>query len=310
MALIKTNIEYPGINLNMIVEQAFSNSLFYKNYKGIRTKTSIKSKYFYYDLVVNAPLTAPNPDGCTHVWNDATLNQRNGTICEFETALAFTYSSLTSTAEEVNTQMSFPNEKISQATKLWNAILASLVKSVGNQWDNIVINGDSDAGVGILDLCDGLLKKFLADPDVIDVSGTTLTPANIIAELQKGIAALPDHLAFNSDFPVQFLMNAKTARIYKSVLANSLQTNRDITQAQPLFIEDYEIIVDKFMPDNEYFISYGENFFFVKDGESDMTTLKISDLGLTTSCDRIEVVLKFRAAVDYERGGDIVYYHA
>ncbi|MGK3946707.1 hypothetical protein ABK046_51140, partial [Streptomyces caeruleatus] len=75
---------------------------------GARIVESVKSEYFYFDVSTNVQLTVPEP--CVTTFNDATLNQRSGSICSFQAAISMSYRDLIGTARELKMRQGMNDE--------------------------------------------------------------------------------------------------------------------------------------------------------------------------------------------------------
>lgn len=307
MALLPTNINYSGVDVNLLIQEAFAETLLYKKFNA-RTVESVKSAYFFFDVTTGITLQAP--ECCVSTFDDVTLHQRSGTICEFQGALSICYRDLIGTAREMKMRQGMNNENPLQDTDLITAITESTLADVANQWDNIALNGDTTGGVGILGLCDGLLTKFKADATVIDVTAVpaNLTIAGVIGELNKVVNAIPAALQYNPKYTVKIAVSLKIARLYQQALASAQNIFIDITKSQALQYMGYELVPLAYMPDNQMFATYSDNIIMVYDSESDIANLSIYDKGAYSSCKEVEMVLNFRGAVDYGWGNQVVYY--
>ncbi len=65
-----------------------------------------------------------------------------------------------------------------------------------------IFQGDKTSGTVPLEKFDGLFVKSVADGDVIDVAGTTVTVGNVIAEIGKVYDASPVELRENPDYKI------------------------------------------------------------------------------------------------------------
>lgn len=72
-------------------------------------------------------------------------------------------------------------------------VLESQSNAIGNQLGTLFFQGDTTSGTASLARMDGLLKKALADSDVVDVAGAVnLTSGNIIEKVGDVWDAIPD----------------------------------------------------------------------------------------------------------------------
>lgn len=313
MALITTNIDYPGKDINLILKQVIEDSMFYKKFGG-RIIPAVKSKYTYFDISNNFTLQAF--DECpTTGFGDVTLNQRFGQLCDLQLLAKVGHKDLLNTIRELNYRNGIYEEKITDDRDVWNAIMTMMMEEFPAMIDNLMLNGDTTL-VGptpaYLNLCDGLLTKFNADGTVVDV---TAVPANlvgtsaILGELQKLINGLDQELRYNSKFTVKFAVSYKIASAYQAYL-NTNQANQGyITSEAPLSYAGIELVPLKNLPDNEMFLTFTDNLIFPWDREDDLASINIKDKSLYSLCQEVEMAMAVRYAVDYGYGKYVVYYH-
>lgn len=313
MALLTTNIDYAGKDINILLKEVVESSMFYKKFGG-RVIPAVKSKYTYFDISNNFTLQAF--DECpTTGFRDATLNQRFGQLCDLQMLAKVGHKDLIGTVRELNYRAGIYNEKISDDSEVYNALLVMMQETFRSQIDNLMINGDTTL-VGptpaYLNLCNGLLKKFNGDGTVVDV---TAVPANlvgtsaILGELQKLINNLDPEIRYNEKYTVKFAVSYKIASAYQAFL-NTNQANQGyITGEAPLSYAGIELVPFKNIPDNQMFLTFTDNFIFPFDAEDDLASIKIVDKSLTSLCEEVEMAMAVRYAVDYGYGKYIVYYH-
>lgn len=95
---------------------------------------------------------------------------------------------------------------------------------------------------------DGLVTKALADADVIDVVGTTLTAGNIIAELQKVYDASPVVLRRDPDYAITIPISA--FEFYTNALRDLTNKSIDPTEEAPAMFRGKKLVPLVAMPDD------------------------------------------------------------
>ena len=88
-------------------------------------------------------------------------------------------------------------------------LIAHVAAKVAQKTEQNIWNGSTNAGE-----FDGFKTLLLADSDVVDVSGTTLSKSNIITELDKVVDAIPS------------AVYGKRFKIYFQVLLSSMFKNK------------------------------------------------------------------------------------
>lgn len=163
---------------------------------------------------------------------------------------------------------------------------------------------------------DGLVTLATADADVIDVTGTTVTAANVIDELGKIVDAIPSALYGKEDLSLYVSQNI--ARAYVRALggfaAAGLGANGTNAQGTQWFnngalsFDGVKIFVANGMADNTAMAAEKSNLFFGTGLMSDQNEVKVLDMADLDGSDNVRVVMRFTAGVQYGIGADIVLY--
>ena len=153
---------------------------------------------------------------------------------------------------------------------------------------------------------DGFQVQLAADSDVVDVTGTTLSAANIIAELGKVRDAILDANYGQEDLAIyvgtaamKFYVSAQAALGYQD------QWHAGVTEAN---FEGTKLILASGMSANKMIAARKSNLFFATDLASDMAEVKVIDMTENDGSDNVRLVMKWNAGVGYANGSDIVYY--
>jgi len=145
-----------------------------------------------------------------------------------------------------------------------------------------------------------------ADATVVqDAASAAYSAANIIANLQAAVAAIPTAVLGKEDLHIY--MNQKTYRYYISAIStlgyvNAYNMNGDYV---PVF-EGYNIAVCNGMNDNEVVIAQKSNMFFGTDLLSDATRITLMDMATLDGSDNMRLVARYSAGVQTGVGADIV----
>lgn len=162
----------------------------------------------------------------------------------------------------------------------------------------------------------GFTALLAADSDVIDVTGTTVTAANVIAELGKVVDAIPTSVYGKEDLYIYVSQNI--ARAYVRALggfgASGLGAN-GVNNAGTtwynggdLAFDGVKLFVCSGMPDNDMVAAQKSNLFFGTGLISDHNEVKLLDMSDLDGSMNVRVVMRFTAGVQHGIGADIVYY--
>ena len=151
----------------------------------------------------------------------------------------------------------------------------------------------------------GLLLPGVDGTVVQDAATAAYSAANIIANLQAAVAAIPTAVLGKEDLHIY--MNQKTYRYYISAIStlgyvNAYNMNGDYS---PVF-EGYIIAVCNGMIDNQVVIAQKSNLFFGTDLLSDATRITLMDMAALDGSDNMRLVARYSAGVQTGVGADIV----
>ena len=163
---------------------------------------------------------------------------------------------------------------------------------------------------------DGFTTLLAADADVIDVTGTSVTAANVITELGKVVDAIPTAVYGKED--LYLYVSSNVARAYvralggfgASGLGGNGVRNEGTTwfNGQDLAFDGVKLFVAPGMADNEVVAAQKSNLFFGTGLLADHNEVKLIDMADLDGSQNVRVVMRFTAGVQYGIGADIVYY--
>ena len=163
---------------------------------------------------------------------------------------------------------------------------------------------------------DGIVKLLAADGNVVDVTGTTVTAANVITELGKVVDAIPSSVYGKEDLYIYVSQNI--ARAYVRALggfgsqglgANGVNNSGTTWyNGGDLAFDGVKLFVCSGMPDNDMVAAQKSNLFFGTGLLSDHNEVKILDMADLDGSQNVRVIMRFTAGVQIGIGADIVYY--
>jgi len=163
---------------------------------------------------------------------------------------------------------------------------------------------------------DGFTALLAADATVVDVTGTTVTAANVIDELGKVVDAIPTAVYGKEDLYIY--VSQSIARAYVRALggfgASGLGAN-GVNNAGTtwynggdLAFDGVKLFVCSGMPDNDMVAAQKSNLFFGTGLLADHNEVKLIDMADLDGSQNVRVVMRFTAGVQHGIGADIVYY--
>lgn len=181
-------------------------------------------------------------------------------------------------------------------------LIAQVAAKVAQKIEQNIWNG-ATANAGEFD---GFKTLLLADGDVVDVSGTTLSASNIIAELGKVVDAIPSAVYSKEDVKIylptsaaKFYIQAQAALGYRE-LYHVGQTEMNF-QGVPLFTAP-GLAADTMVA------AEASNLFFGTGLLNDWQEVKLIDMADIDGSQNVRVVLRGSAGVQHGIGSDIVLY--
>jgi len=162
---------------------------------------------------------------------------------------------------------------------------------------------------------DGFTTLLAADADVVDVTGTTVTAANVIDELGKIVDAASTQILGKEDLTLYVSNNIARAYIRAlggfatNVGANGVD-NKGTTwyNGGALTFEGINIFVAQGLGDNKAVLAQQSNLFFGTGLLDDRNVVKVLDMGDLDGSDNVRIIMRYTAGVQTGIGGDIVYY--
>ena len=180
-------------------------------------------------------------------------------------------------------------------------------KTEENIWQGVTANAGE---------FDGFETLLAADGTVIDVTGTSVTAANVITEMGKVVDAIPTAVYGKEDLYIYVASNV--ARAYIRALggfgASGLGANGVNNEGTTWFnggdlaFDGVKLFVCSGLSDNTMVAAQKSNLFFGTGLLADHNEVKLIDMADLDGSQNVRVVMRFTAGVQYGIGADIVLY--
>lgn len=178
------------------------------------------------------------------------------------------------------------------------AILAQILADFGKNLDDNIWNGDNSSTE-----FNGFLPQFVADAEVIDVTGFTITVANVVSAMTAVYKAIPEAIMGEDD--VVMVVAPNVARAYKlSLAAQGLNTTNFDKELDFLGIRVESVAA---LPSSTIVAYRIKNLAFGTGLESDLNDVKLTDLSDYSNNDIVQATISFNGGVAYYWGAEIVY---
>ena len=163
---------------------------------------------------------------------------------------------------------------------------------------------------------DGFTTLFAADASVLDVTGTTVTAANVIEEMGKVMDAVPAALYGKEDLTIYVPQNVAKAYVralggFGTAGLGAAGTDAKGTQwygNQPLFFDGVRVAMVNGLPSNKMVAAQSSNLYFGTGLLSDHNEVKLLDMGDLDGSQNVRVIMRYTAGVQYGIGSEVVYY--
>jgi hypothetical protein len=206
--------------------------------------------------------------------------------------------------------------------KFSDFLIAHVASEVAQNTELCIWQGDTAAGTK--NSFDGFEKLIAASAAAGDIPAGQqvaaiaggLTAGNIIAEMQKVIAAVPNALYGKEDL---FLyVSTKAAKLYVSALggfvANGLGANGVANQGTQwwnngsLTVDGVKIFVCPGMSDDKMFAAQRSNLYFGTGILNDTNVVKVLDMADLAGSNNVRMIMRFTSGVQFGIASDIVEY--
>ena len=156
------------------------------------------------------------------------------------------------------------------------------------------------------------------DADVVDVTGTTVTAANVIDEMGKTVDAIPTAVYGKEDLFIYVAPNV--ARAYIRALggfgSQGLGANGVNAQGTTWFsngalsFDGIPVVVAQGLGSNKMVAAQKSNLFFGTGLLNDTNEVRLLDMANLDGSQNVRVIMRYTAGIQLGIGGDIVWYKA
>ena len=166
------------------------------------------------------------------------------------------------------------------------------------------------AGAGF----EGLQAKLAANTEVIDIAaiGGGLNAANIIAELGKVYAAIPDEVFVAED--VKIIIPISAAKFYQEALSavgsDAGYLAQSVVGSKPLNYQGIDLVVANGLGANKMVAARSSDLHFGTNVLTDLAELRVVDMSETDGSDNVRFVARMTGGTQVTNGSNIVYYVA
>jgi len=299
MALVD-NTTYTGKDLDGF----YSVALLTGNTKSlIRPVLNVKSKVKLGSLNLGNILQA---DSCDVAESGTyTLDQKTLEVCDFAVNIPLCAKDYESNylSEQLrggsNLEGNFPNNFMGYLMEL-------VAQTISKQTEALLWAGDTAGSPATL--CDGFIKKFLADGAVLDCSTPgTLSASNIVTELTKVVNKLPTTMRDKTK--TKIFISIEAQGFYEQYLVANTPALYAYNNADfGLKFMGYDLVVSPGMPASTMVGCDPQNLWYGTDLMNDENELIFIDDKAITGQKTARIITSFKWGVQYGNGSEVVLY--
>lgn len=199
-----------------------------------------------------------------------------------------------------------PGNQNDLPTSVEEFLKGQVAKQISNDLEEITWKGSGATNATYFTSERGLEAKLLADGTVIDVTATTLTAANIVAQIGRVYDAMPAAVRQSEDAAIY--VSYAAASFYRQALAAASSEMYFMQNHSELSFLGVKIIPCG-ISTNKMVAAEKANLLLITDLVSDMDELLILPQRTVTGAPVVRMVGGFKFGVDFIYGAEIVYYN-
>lgn len=166
--------------------------------------------------------------------------------------------------------------------------------------------GDTASEDATLALCDGYIKKLLADASVVDVANVAITSSNVIAQLTAILNAAPASIK-RKKADLRFYVSSNIATAYELAAAQG-NTQTYVTTPLALTFLGIKMVVAEGLPNDTAVLTLKNNLIYAFDGEGDSKALKAVNLNDSVAEPYLRTRANLKVGFHYTNPTEIVLY--
>tara|TARA_A100001391_G_C5084432_1_gene280736 strand:- start:9523 stop:10446 length:924 start_codon:yes stop_codon:yes gene_type:complete len=190
-------------------------------------------------------------------------------------------------------------------------ILGHVADKVAQRMENNIWDGTN----GTTGQFDGFKKTLAADSDVVDVTATDVTSANVIAQMGAVADAIPSTVYGKEDLYIYVASNVYRAyvRALGGFASNVGAAGTDNKGTQwfnggNLTFDGINVVMGKGLPTNIMIAAQKSNLYFGTGLLSDHNEVKVIDMADIDGSQNVRIVMRFTAGIQHGIGSEIVLY--
>lgn len=280
----------------------------------------------FYSAVLKSPTSIQNGgvsfvDGIQYKWNIPRLNLSGlvaNATCDFTDVGTITRNERVLTLEEFevnlklckkNYRPTFDNMGGSRhnglASEFASHLISLVAANVAESRENVIWQG-TNATAGEFDGFETLFTNEALQPAGYEIAGTTVTAANVVAQLQLVIDAASTALYTADSFAIRIPTSIK--KFYIQAMAALGYMDRFHDGQAPLNFQGVPLIECSGMSDDTMFATYADNLYYGVGAAGDEQRVDAIDQSPLDGSDNVNVVMKWADGVQVANPEDVITY--
>lgn len=267
----------------------------YRTLPGIKSATKLANVTFGNILQSSTCAFSAPTDSLNAIDIDVCALSAMAQICQFDLEQSF-----------LSLQMAAGSNGSFEVASFMSYYWETMSMQIGEDVELLRWQGDTDSLDALLSLCDGYLKRLLADADVVDVANVAITSSNVIAQLTAILNAAPASIK-RKKADLRFYVSSNIATAYELAAATG-NTQTYVTTPLALTFLGIKMVVAEGLPNDTAVLTLKNNLIYAFDSESDAKALRAVNLNDTVAEPYLRTRANLKVGFWYTNPTEIVLY--
>jgi hypothetical protein len=267
----------------------------YRTLPGIKSATKLANVTFGNILQSSTCAFSAPTDALDAIDIDVCALSAMAQICQFDLEQSF-----------LSLQMAAGSNGSFEVASFMSYYWETMSMQIGEDVELLRWQGDTDSLDPLLSLCDGYLKRLLADAAVVDVANVAITSTNVIAQLTAILNAAPATIK-RKKADLRFYVSSNIATAYELAAATG-NTQTFVTLPLALTFLGIKMVVAEGLPNDTAVLTLKNNLIYAFDSESDAKALRAVNLNDTVAEPYLRTRANLKVGFWYTNPTEIVLY--
>jgi hypothetical protein len=267
----------------------------YRTLPGIKSATKLANVTFGNILQSSTCAFSAPTDALDAIDIDVCALSAMAQICQFDLEQSF-----------LSLQMAAGSNGSFEVASFMSYYWETMSMQIGEDVELLRWQGDTESEDTLLALCDGYLKRLLADAEVVDVANVAITSTNVIAQLTAILNAAPASIK-RKKADLRFYVSSNIATAYELAAASG-NTQTFVTLPLALTFLGIKMVVAEGLPNDTAVLTLKNNLIYAFDSESDAKALRAVNLNDTVAEPYLRTRANLKVGFWYTNPTEIVLY--